>query len=134
MLSRSLWSPSSKKLTLMLRFPSNLPSAWRAPRTKRLRMMSRCRLTSSSTDTLILVVVKSSTSRTDTSQLFTSSATTTTSSRSINMTYGSSNSLFWTEPIVAVGYQATTGPPFKSASHKLSSKKSRSGISQVINC
>ncbi len=37
------------------------------------------------------------------------------------------------KPIVALRDQATTGPFFKSASPRLSSKRSRSGIAKAIN-
>ncbi len=85
--------------------------------------------------TLILTFHSRDKSRTDTSQ----------PSRSLNMIINSllwmkcpdrfsTNSLFWTEPIVAVGDQATTGPPFKSASHRLCSKRSRSGTTQTLAC
>ena len=45
----------------------------------------------------------------------------------------SSSSLLQTEPIVAQSYQGTTGPPFKSASLRLSSLRSRSGTNESFH-
>ncbi len=85
-------------------------------------------------DTLILTCRSMTESKTNSSQQSTSSATTINLSLSTNCNkmFSSFSSLFWTEPVVAVRDQATTGPPFKSASHRLSSKRSRSGIAQGV--
>ena len=85
-------------------------------------------------DTLILTCHTRTASKTKTSQQSTSSATKITLSllMNFNKMFSSFSSLFWTEPVVAVRDQATTGPPFKSASHRLSSKRSRSGMTSAV--
>ncbi len=100
----------------------------RASSAKRLRICSGCQLTSASTDSPNLA----SEGNTNTSQHSINSAMTIISWLSMNMMACGSNSLLRTELIVAVGDQATTGPPFKSASHRFSSKRSRSGITQLL--
>ena len=85
-------------------------------------------------DTPILTCHSRTARRTDTSQPSKSSATTTTLSLSMKYSIVSTNSLLRTEQIVAQrDHHPTTGPLFKSDSHRLSSQRSRSGMTHSRN-
>ncbi len=86
------------------------------------------------TDSLIRTGHSGNASRTDTSQPSNNSATTTFSWLSKNYPILSiTNLLLRAVPIVAARDQATTGNGFKSANHKLSSQRSRSGMALLLS-